>query len=308
MDIPVRIPDRLRKAMHAPDRAAFGPAWIDDLPDRIARLADRYSLTIDLPMTEPYAEMSFNYITPGKRADGTEVILKVAYERGVYVTERSGIRLSNPEGMVSLLGTYDEDFALILESVRPGIPLSECENDEENTHIAADVMRRLWQPALHAHALRSVEDWTVGGMARYRDRHADGGPLPLDWVAAAEDAFRSLSATTSQRLVLHGDLHHFNILSSDRNGWLAIDPKGMEGDPGYELGAFMGNELPDDTSGWPDLLSRRIEIFSEDLDIPWEHLVTWSWAHAVLVSTWCERSGDDWASTMKRAEIIRRLP
>ena len=39
--------------------------------------------------------------------------------------------------------------------------------------------------------------------------------------------------------MLHGDLHHDNVLTADREPWLAIDPHGVLGDPekraAYEL-------------------------------------------------------------------------
>ena len=48
-------------------------------------------------------------------------------------------------------------------------------------------------------------------------------------------------STSKETVVLHGDLHHWNILSSEREPYLIIDPKGYFGDPGYEVGAFLAN-------------------------------------------------------------------
>ena len=47
----------------------------------------------------------------------------------------------------------------------------------------------------------------------------------------AELLFRELLASSEAPVLLHGDLHHFNILSSDRRPWVAIDPKGLSGEP-----------------------------------------------------------------------------
>ena len=43
--------------------------------------------------------------------------------------------------------------------------------------------------------------------------------------------------------LVHGDLHHHNVLRSKR-GWLAIDPKPMLGEPEYDVASFLWNPLP----------------------------------------------------------------
>ena len=61
----------------------------------------------------------------------------------------------------------------------------------------------------------------------------------------AESLFAGLLASMDAPVVLHGDLHHFNILSAQRQPWLAIDPKVVPGEPAYETGAFIRNPIPD---------------------------------------------------------------
>jgi streptomycin 6-kinase len=39
--------------------------------------------------------------------------------------------------------------------------------------------------------------------------------------------------------VLHGDLHYGNVLAADREPWLAISPKPLNGDPHFELGPML---------------------------------------------------------------------
>lgn len=82
-------------------------------------------------------------------------------------------------------------------------------------------MRRFWQPVPAEHGLRSVEDW-VGVLGRFRELHGGTtGPLPGDWVERTEGAFGELMQSSEESAVLHGDLHHWNILSAERGGWLA---------------------------------------------------------------------------------------
>ena len=310
LNIPIDIPDTLREAMNNPARSVENREWLTRLPETLAACAARYDLVIHPPMTEEYAVMSFNYITPATRSDGVEVVVKLCYDHRSFLTERDGLRLCSTKGSIALLDDDEDLGALLLERAIPGVPLSEQSDDEENTRIAAGVMRKFWRPAPRQHQLRTVEDGTIDGMKRHRNRHDGGtGPLPADLFEQAERKFEELIETAPVRMVLHGDMHHYNILSAEREAWLSIDPKGMEGDPGYDLGSYMGNCLVDrsDAAALAHQLSRRIDIFSEELGMPRERVAAWCWAHTVLVATWCEQAGDDWRGAVENASAIKGL-
>jgi streptomycin 6-kinase len=83
-----------------------------------------------------------------------------------------------------------------------------------------------------------------------------------------------LNSTSESSVILHGDLHHANIIISAGRGWLAIDPKGVCGDPGYEVGPFMMNQIPAGASDTEvkEILKQRISIFSDELQIKRERL------------------------------------
>lgn len=310
MRIPIRIPERLERALSNPVRAAECGDWLDRLPDLLYRSVTRFDLREILPpMKEPYAEMSFNYITPVVRSDGASAVLKLCPGEGGFVVEREGLRLCNPAGSVGLLDEDEGLGALLLERADPGIPLSERDDDEANTRIAAGVMLNYWRPVTDAHRLTSVEEWTLGGMRRHRERSEGGsGALPAALFDEAERTFERLIAEGRPRMVLHGDMHHYNILSAG-NGWVSIDPKGMEGDPGYDLGAYMGN-CPAGSPGSEPFrrqMERRVELFADTLGMDFDRVAAWCWAHAVLVATWCDAEGDAWRGTIERAEVIRAL-
>jgi streptomycin 6-kinase len=203
------------------------------------------------------------------------------------------------------LASDAELSALLLERVWPGVPLAEQANDEENTRIAARVMRRYWRPEPSNHNLRTVTD-RIAGLDRLRQRFDGTGPVPEIWVARAEAAFADLQATSKGSMVLHGDLHHWNILSAERQPWLAIDPHGFVGDSGYELDSFLGN-LPAKACAGKDtskLRARRAEILAEELDMSRERVLTWGWACSVLYAALYP---DEWEGHIARAEELERL-
>jgi streptomycin 6-kinase len=116
----------------------------------------------------------------------------------------------------------------------------------------------------------------------------------------------SLFADSSPPLLIHGDLHHFNILLSQR-GWLAIDPKGVIGPPGYECGPLLINPMPQlpYLNDAVSLTRRRIAILSERLGFSREQVRAWGFCHAMLSAFWDiteENSG--WEYSQACAELI----
>jgi len=89
-------------------------------------------------------------------------------------------------------------------------------------------------------------------------------------------------------VLLHGDLHQENILAARRQPWLAIDPKGLIGEPAYETGALLRNSLPD-LLKMPQarrVLARRVDQLSEELGLDRERIRGWGIAQAVLSVWW----------------------
>ena len=123
-------------------------------------------------------------------------------------------------------------------------------------------------------------------------------------MEAAEGLFAELIASTTENMLLHGDVHHFNILSAERAPWLAIDPQGVVGDPAFEIGPFLHNPSPQPTS----VLKRRLDQFSDELDLDRERLHGWAVAQGVLSAWWCMEDGVDcWEEGIAYAERLRAI-
>jgi streptomycin 6-kinase len=111
-------------------------------------------------------------------------------------------------------------------------------------------------------------------------------------------------------VLLHGDLHHHNILSAERQPWLALDPKGVIGEPAYEVGALLRNPFPQILSlpGPGRLLARRVDQLAAELDFDRQRLVGWGIAQAVLAAWWSfEDHGHGWQGCLTCAELLADL-
>lgn len=92
--------------------------------------------------------------------------------------------------------------------------------------------------------------------------------------------------------VLHGDLHHGNVLDFGARGWLAIDPKGLIGDRGYDHANMLCN--PDvETATAPGALARRVAVVSAASGIEPRRLLSWLLAYCGLSASWTLSDGDD---------------
>jgi len=261
-----------------------GRAWIDRLPSILAACEERWNLTIG----DPVANLSYNYVAPAVLADGTEVMLKTGLT-DEFPSQPEALRHFDGHGMVRLLAYDEHDEVMLLELLKPGRSLRTVEDDKTAISVAANVMRKLWHPLPQKHyPFPTVEGWGKG-FARLREQYDGGtGPFPPAIFDKAEKLYAELSASMTEPVLLHGDLHQDNILSAEREPWLAVDPKGVIGEPVFETGALLRNFWPDilSVSDPKRLMARRIDQLSVELGFDRERIYDWGFSQAVLSVIW----------------------
>jgi len=310
-----------------------GRSYVEALPDLIAETSARWGLTD----VRPVPNLSYNFVVfakssfTAKTAKGTkkklnlrdlrvlggsqDVVLKIGLPNRESRSEMAALRLFDGEGACRLLEYDEERYWMLLERLNPGVMLSTMEDDEEATRIAAEVMKMMWRPvgATHASPLQQNEfiqltDWFHGGFERMRKYFNGGtGPLNEKLVERAESSVRDFFAENRNPVLMHGDFHHYNILSSER-GWLVIDPKGVIGPAGYEVGPFMMNPWMSFSDGINrPLIMKRINILHEHLGFERERILEWSLAHAILSAWWSIEDDTGWEYAASFAEMLASL-
>ena len=295
-----------------------GKQFIVNLPVLIKQVSARWGLT----NIEPVENLSYNFVAFARRGK-EEVVLKMGVSRDDLTSEIAALRLFNGEGACRLIDADEEKGFLLLELLKPGVMLSTVEDDDEATHIAAELMKRIWRSELDTpSANRSgystpsaytkfiqLSDW-FDGLKRLREMFDGGtGPLEERLVDRVENTIKSFLAENHKPVLMHGDFHHFNILSSGR-GWLVIDPKGVLGPACYEVGPLLINpwgDLLNGTNYW-QLTKRRIDILREHLGFERERIREWGLAHAVLSAWWGIEDHTGWDYALAFAEMIADLP
>ena len=259
-----------------------GRDWLSKLPDLIDEASRRWNLS----NVQAVPNLSYNFVAFAKRGD-EEVILKIGVPNREFASEMNALRLFGGNGAVRLLEADEENSAFLLERIRPGKMLSTLEDEEQATNIAVDVMLKLWRKPPENIPFIKLTDW-FDALKNLRPAFNGGtGPFPEKIILRIEEILPRLFSESSAPMLIHGDLHHFNILSSGP-GWLAIDPKGVIGHPEYEVGPFLINPMPSFLNGSQPKVQteKRIAILSERLGFPRQRLRDWGLCHAVLSAWW----------------------
>lgn len=270
-------------------RGPSAAAWVAHLRSIVEACAERWSLTLGPPVPN----VTFNYVATVQRADGSPAVLKVCPTGSEFEAESGAMALYAGTGAAKLLDVDAERGAMLLERLEPGTSLWDAEDDDAATVAIASVMQQLWRPLPADHPFPTVADWGQG-FAEMRVRFDGGsGPIPPHLADSAERLFVELERTMAAPVLLHGDLHHDNVLSARRQPWLAIDPQGVVGEPAYEVGALMRNPHASVLSR-PDprrLLARRLDILADTLGFDRERMRAWSFAQAILSAWWTVEGG-----------------
>ncbi|MFD2611680.1 aminoglycoside phosphotransferase family protein [Paenibacillus gansuensis] len=263
-----------------------GRRWLETLDDRLRRYAERWELQIG----EPYANLSYNYVVKAVDSTGELVVLKLGVPNFDTRNEIHTLETYQGEGCVRLLKSDPAEGVFLLERLSPGTMLKELGEDAA-LEQAMNVWKALRRPVPAGFRGPSIMDW-ARGLEQYEQRYISGEmPIPAEAVETARDLFRELTETSEGAELLHGDLHHQNILYSEQRGWIAIDPKGVAGDPYFGLITFLHNELHHNTNP-KQLLRRRIEGLCSGLRLDKTRLLQAAFSLTVLYACWAAEDQD----------------
>lgn len=220
---------------------------------------------------------------------------------------RSSLALLHYRGESAVRVIVYDDHALLTCRALPGAPLSDlarASRDDRATEILCDVAAALHARGAAGGGWATVEEWGAGFERHRRAARADR--LPSEIVDEAQQIFLDLCRSQSQRVLLHGDLHHDNILYDERLGWLSIDPKGVLGEREYELGAALRNpaglsEMYTD----PDVMQRRVWTMCMRLRVEPVRVLRWCFAQAVLSAVWSVEDDSPDADTVSALSVAK---
>ncbi|MFC8076868.1 aminoglycoside phosphotransferase family protein [Streptomyces sp. NPDC057307] len=266
-----------------------GAAWLAELPGIVGELLGRWGCVPDGEITHG----GVGVVVPVRRRGEGAAVLKVSFPHPGNVHEPDAFAVWGGRGAVRLYARDDESFAMLLERVRTST-LAEVEDADEVVTVAARISHRLAVPAPPGpprlpRLCEQADAWEEQLRRDAEELTHTMSPYALD---AAVATVRELGRVQADSLV-HGDLHARNILRADREPWLAVDPKGRVGDPGYDAGTLLKSRALTLLEA-PDLRKaahRILDIFSEVAELDRARVQRWSQLHAAQAAFWARRYG-----------------
>ncbi|MFD5702810.1 aminoglycoside phosphotransferase family protein [Streptomyces lasiicapitis] len=276
-----------------------GRAFIAALPARVAEFVDRWELEVVGDSMYGMAAL----VLPVRRADGSGAVVKFQVLDEETEGEPVGLRIWNGDGAVRLLDHDAETGTMLLERAKDGSELSTyAEAGRAETRkaiiVIAELLARLTAvPAppgmrtLGDIAGQMLDD-TPAALKALRD------PAERALIARCADAVREVVGEPGDRM-LHWDLHFDNVLAADREPWLAIDPKPLAGDPGFDLWPALDNLFEADEVLW------RFDAMTEVLGLDRERARAWTLGRVLQNALWDIEDGRPLPAD--HVEVARRL-
>lgn len=276
-----------------------GRAFVAGLPALAGRFLERWELRRTGPGMHGVAAL----VLPVERADGTRAALKLQAVDEETVGEPVALRAWDGDGAVRLWEHDAASGTMLLERLDERRPLTAvAERDARGAvEVVAGLLARLTAtpaPAglrgLGAMAAGMLEDvpGALGRLADGRDRRV---------LADCAAALAEVAGEPGDRL-LHWDLHYGNVLGGGGGGgaggrgeWLAIDPKPLAGDPGFELLPAIVNRFAAGEVRW------RFDLLTETVGLDRERARAWTLARVLQNCLWEVEDGEERLPQEQRA-------
>lgn len=232
-DFPPRMVERASRGERKP--------WFARLPGILEHCREQWGLTLGRVVEEDNG----NFVGFARLPDGEDAILKVVLPDSDLTAQMDALEIYAGRGICRLIALDRDRGAMLLERLRPGTLLADNPDRAERAEIAGRVLVDLHETRLPAeHNLPHFQDWMDEA---FRDIGHCTDPERsrpyLDQMPRAQAILDRLKAPDEPQVLLHGDLHHWNILRDGSRGWMAIDPGGVTGASCLDAGRFIGNAM-----------------------------------------------------------------
>lgn len=276
-----------------------GQKWLDTLPI----LLDDCKTKLQLSLDKCYPDLSFNYVAPALLHDGNEVVLKCGVPGKTQHQEASALRHFNGQGCIKLLYLDESIGVMLLEKADPGRLLEDYTDENQACIFAVELMHQLHKPLENENGFSTLQNWFAGFDELRHRFNGNTGPFPKLLLDKAQKISHNLLTSMNRKVLLHGDLHYANILSSKEHGWIAIDPKGVIGEPEFEIPLpRLGKKIN------KKIIQHNVDRFIEISGFDRQRILGWLFTKAVLAAWWSfEDNGEIWMPFIECAEVVSSI-
>ena len=271
--------------------AAFGKAgeqWLQELPVKLKGICKEWGLTRE---GEP-TNLSYNYVAYVRDACNCSLVLKVGIPGDDFSNEIQATKAFQGAGFVKLVQCDEEVGSILLERLKPGKMLKEVGREAQ-----LDIYLEVWNQ------LNRQPSQEVPHIHKWFQALLNSSANDLNSQEQIPTALRykkEIEQSSAGDVLLHGDLHHQNILFDEERGWLVIDPKGVQGDAYFDYVSFLFNELNGDL----ELLESRVKQLAAKQALDEQRLRKAAVALLTVQVLWAVEDGAD---AREMGKVLRYL-
>jgi streptomycin 6-kinase len=284
----------------------FGQAHYDKVISSLEKYEEKWSL-INIQLK---SHLSANLIFTCHSDQFGDVVLKIGYpDSPEIVTEVNALKEYDGGKFCKVYEADIEAGIFLEEHIVPGIALRAEPSLDDRLSIFCELYQDLHITSDNIEAYPTYKHW-VYRITEYMSTRQDCTDLYLK-MKKAKATFDAVSLDYNKELLLHGDVHHDNILQNRHGSYTIIDPKGVIGDPVFELSRFILNEFDDEVT--PTLQSKVsyiITTLAARLHIPSHILKQCLYVEMTMAVCWCAESSADpteLAKLMEKIELTERI-
>lgn len=267
-----------------------GDDWFSHLDDLMERCIRKWNLS----ECQVAGNLSVNLICFAVSPEYGPVVLKIGFPHSELYSELAALALYNGNNVCALYEADLELGAMLLARIMPGYNLKALQDVDERLQIAVEVISSLPMPIEPQPAIPAFSDWIKRAFTRAR-KEQKVDPEMLYYLDQTEKLFYEVTAQEPLNMLLHGDLHHENILysgrlsplSGEQGNWIVIDPKGVTGIRSLEAGRYILNAMDFTSDRYkPQALVEMVAAFSEAFQRPQRTIAICALVDCVLSRTW----------------------
>ena len=289
-----------------------GKAWVANYPELLNECIRRWHLT---PLGMADEGLPINVIIFCEDDKDRPVVLKLGHPHPEQKTEITALRAYAGRNIVGLIDSEDKSGAFLMERILPGNKFRDSGHEMRRSTIPIQLFETLPLEAIAVDGLPSFDDWLLRAFREFRESPNHDVEY-LEYIELAESLYSKLCSDHPRKYLLHGDLHHENILLDEERGWIAIDPKGVIGPRLMECGRYLHNVMQDEIPGISDIddagdsqlleiFETRFKTFSEMLRADYWDIVASAYIDLVLSSCWSINSGQ--VVGYNRIRVLKKL-
>lgn len=284
-----------------------------DMKGKLDYAVSKWKLT---NITEVYAN-SVRAVYRAKSETYGSVIVKINNNADELCIEAAVLGVLSGNGCCTLYAFEEEKGILLEEQICPGTVLRDEQDVQKRVECFAAVFEKLHESTgkggsecvlsgFGALEFGTYLDW-LANAKQFCEESTRSGSVKVQTILKASGLPKKMQhayeigeemfTKYSERVLLHGDLHHDNILANAEGGYSVIDPKGVIGPRIFDVPRFVLNEIgyvkEAETEKTKEHLEWVIGLISESLGYPVQDIRKLLFMETILASVWSVEDGEE---------------